>query len=137
MWKRGWWALVALPFVEVAVTVVFTRWIGAGWTFLLFVVPAVTGLLVQWLRYPRIKLLWSELSSRMESEGKEGLRRDPELLRRSTEVLLFWFAVALLLIPGLASHVIAFGLIAPWTRALLIQAMVRADRSRHETEPPA
>lgn len=118
-----WPVLLALPFVEIAVTVLLTRWLGAIWTFALFAVPALIGLSVQWLRYPEIKRIWNESGARLKelgSESKDVLTHDDLFQQQFSEVIFYWIATVLLLIPGLVTHLIAFALIwAPTKRWIM------------------
>lgn len=107
------WVLLLLvgPFAEVAVTVLLTRWLGATPTFALYVISAGIGLLVQCLRYRRLGREWDvTFGTKLEPISEEAIPSASEIARQRgiSAFAMFWVTSALLLIPGVLSHLAAF-----------------------------
>jgi UPF0716 family protein affecting phage T7 exclusion len=104
--------LISVPFLEVGLTVLLTKTLGATLTYSLFAIPTAIGLIIQWFRWKRIKPVFYELLKKSEvyAENKNFFAI-PAIHRQMQEVASFWVSVLLLLIPGFVTDVIAFYLI--------------------------
>ncbi len=103
--------LIGLSFAEVAVTILFTKWLGAALTYSLFAVPTAIGLFLHWRRWQKVRVDW-EVMQAILKDAKKKITDDAnaEFGKRMKRLQWFWISVALLLVPGFVSDVIAFGI---------------------------
>jgi UPF0716 family protein affecting phage T7 exclusion len=112
------WAalLIVLSFTEVAVTVLFSKWLGAALTYSLFAIPTAIGLFLHWHRWKQIRADWDVmqaiLKNAKETGKKMSMTDDPEtyteFVRRMQRIQWFSLSLILLLVPGFVTDVLAF-----------------------------
>ncbi|HZT40713.1 MAG TPA: FxsA family protein [Chthonomonadaceae bacterium] len=112
--------IIAFPFAEIGVTVLLTRWLGAGVAFSLYAIPAILGLLIQWRRAKTIRSIWGKVSQRDREAPNGPPWADPALKEEWDELICYYITFVFLLIPGLISHILAFLLIITPTRKRII-----------------
>ena len=101
--------LICVPFLEVGLTVLLTKTIGAALTYSLFAIPTAVGLIIQWFRWKRIKPVFYGLLKKSEAHAdNKNFFAIPAINKQMQEVLSFWTSVLLLLIPGFVTDVVAF-----------------------------
>lgn len=123
--------LVAIPFIEVAVTVLMTEHLGPARTYGLFAVPTAIGLFLQWLAWSRLKVReaacpdpWKKYRHFSGKRRSLALQNDPDYpawLALHLEKLLFWVSTVLLLIPGVITDLLGFALMLSPLRARLLE----------------
>jgi UPF0716 family protein affecting phage T7 exclusion len=118
-------ALVCLSFVEVAVTVLLTKYLGALLTYSLFAIPTTVGLFIQWRRKDVMREAWAMTAQAFrENKHKSEILRimsRPEYAAAQAEVHTYWASVLLLAIPGPLTAAIAFCFMLPFVKKKIAQ----------------
>lgn len=136
------------PFAEVALTIFLTKQLGAGPTLLLFIVPAIIGLIIQYRHFQHIKSVWKRVDEKIEERRRREKKEkspmqdkrptDPDEQAGCTEIVIYWLTIFLLLVPGLLSHLLAFYLMWPGVLKRIITRMhpLQATNSPSDAEGP-
>src|SRR5262249_20776236 len=118
-------AFILLSFVDVGVTVLLTKYLGALLTYGLFVGLTFAGLLIQWMRRDSMKSAWRRTQASLESAKNEKRSNDawldPVVIDAFVEVEAYWFSTFLLIIPGPLTAGLAFLLMSPIGRWAVIR----------------
>src|SRR4028118_485193 len=108
--------LVSLSAIEMAVTVLLTKYFGALLTFSLYAIPTVVGLFIQWRCRHILKAACAKLNvahkSRDHYQTAKIMSR-PAFAAAQTEVYNYWISVLLLAIPDPITATAAFILMLP------------------------
>lgn len=131
--KRPWLLVVLLgiPLIEIAATILLTKYLGALPTYVLFAALSLGGLWLQWRRWPQIKGLLKQ-----SADGLDVYRDDEHKLRRHevfdpfAQWVLFWVVCLLLLFPGFVTDVLAFALMLPPVKRRALAYLFDAAKPR-------
>lgn len=96
--------IVILSLADFGTTILCTRWMGSALTYTLFAVPMLIGLLIQWRRWQVMKAAEAQRKNLSDEERWQVM---PKMM---TEMAAWSIISVLLLIPGLVTAGIAFGL---------------------------
>ena len=121
-------ALVCIAFIEVAVTVLLTKYFGALPTYSLFAVPTTVGLFIQWRRKPIMQAAWVKVEQGFPNRDKykqKLLMTRPSYIEPCAELYTYWVTVFLLAIPGPLTATVAFSLMLPFVKRCIYNKMVR------------
>ncbi len=129
-------ALVLMSFLEVAITVLLTRYFGALQTYSLFAIPTLIGLFIQWRRKPIMKAAWDKMDYGVRKgdtyeQRMRGTR--PSAIMPFVEVFTYWVSVLLLAIPGPLTALIGFCLMLPCVKASIFRADLKQNKAYRRT----
>lgn len=120
--------LVCIAFVEVAVTVLLTKYFGALSTYSLFAIPTIVGLFIQRRRKPITQAAWAKMEQGFQNRDKmeqKLLMTRPSYIEPQAELYTYWDSVFLLAIPGPLTAAVAFSLMLPFVKRCIHKKMVR------------
>jgi UPF0716 family protein affecting phage T7 exclusion len=119
--------LVCIAFVEVAVTILLTKYFGAAPTYFLFAIPTIIGLFIQWRRKPIMEAAWAKVEKGLRSgdiyDQKLRMTR-PSYVEPQAELYTYWVTIFLLAIPGPLTAAVAFSLMLPFVKKCIRKKMV-------------
>lgn len=126
---------VCLTFLEVTIIILLTKYFGGWFTFVLFALPTLTGLLMLWCRRNNYQSAVTKHESAVKDRSSEESLRlltQPEYATAQAEITLHWITLFSLLIPGLLSTIYAFHFMLPTVRKSWAIGFQKASELRLE-----
>lgn len=125
-------ALVVMSFLEVAITVLLTKYFGALLTYSLFAIPTIIGLFIQWRRKPMMNAAVDRMGPGFGKGSTYEQRMQttrPSVIVPQTEFFLYWGSVLLLAIPGPITALLGFGAMLPCVKWHLVKGTLKQSKA--------